>query len=115
MCIWPQQVWAAGKSTVQPRRSNTVTVARPTSGNSVSARQVTNSDTLTRDLLVPDSAVAGGPLGTTLRPHGPVMPPGSILPPGQDDDERIQDGQRDQARRRVHDDLVELEADERDQ
>ena len=29
---WPQQVWPAGTSTVSPRRSSRVTVAKPTSG-----------------------------------------------------------------------------------
>ena len=43
MCIWPQQVCAGGNATSWPSRSSTVTVARPTSGKSASARQVTKS------------------------------------------------------------------------
>src|SRR4029450_9742016 len=47
MCIWPQQVWDRGISTVQPSRSSSATVALPTSGNSPSTRQVTNKATRT--------------------------------------------------------------------
>src|SRR5215216_2437646 len=52
MCIWPQQVWASGTSTWQPRRSSSRTVALPTSGKSPSTRQVTNK--ATRTLHPPD-------------------------------------------------------------
>ena len=46
-CIWPQQVCASGNSTRTPSRSSTLTVARPTWGNRVSLKQVTNSPTRT--------------------------------------------------------------------
>ena len=42
-CIWPQHVCSTGNSTSSPTRSRTVTVARPTSGASVSARHVMKS------------------------------------------------------------------------
>src|SRR5262245_39815797 len=44
---WPQHVWPRGKATSTPSRSRTPTVARPTDGCSVSARQVTKSATRT--------------------------------------------------------------------
>src|ERR1700748_3809605 len=44
-CIWPQHVCSSGKSTVTPRRSSTVTTARPVCGNIVSLKHVMKSET----------------------------------------------------------------------
>ena len=44
---WPQQVWAAGKSTSTPRRRSSRTTAFPVSGNMASFTQVTWRATLT--------------------------------------------------------------------
>src|SRR5512132_18435 len=77
MCIWPQQVWASGTSTVQPSRSSSATVALPTSGNSPSTRQVTNKATRT---LHPPPQLPARPLrrGGPARRYA-IRPPAAAL------------------------------------
>src|SRR5512133_2086730 len=85
MCIWPQQVWASGTSTVQPSRSSSATVALPTSGNSPSTRQVTNRATRTLDPPpVAGSSASARPDSETLlrRPAAGRLSAGHGCQPG---------------------------------
>src|SRR6516225_9118077 len=76
---WPQQVCAAGKSTVTPSRRNSRTVATPTSGKRASPRHVTISETFTHPprLQQPPSLVDQSLID---EPHRPVCQRVEIVP-----------------------------------